>query len=47
MENIIWSDESRYKLFHSDGRQKVWPQSHERYLPECLRKTVQGDGGQL
>ena len=43
-KNIIWSDESRYKLFYSDGRQKIWRQSYERYLPECLRKTVQGDG---
>ena len=44
---VIWSDESRFRLFYSDARQKVWRQTNERYLPECLRKSIQGDGGSI
>ena len=44
-KSIIFSDESKFNLFHSNGRIKVWRQSHERYLPECTQKTIQGFGG--
>ena len=38
-KNIIFSDESKFNLFHSDGRVKVWRRPNERYLPECTRKA--------
>ena len=38
---------SKFNLFHSNGRVKFWRQSHERYLPECTQKTIQGCGGSI
>ena len=46
-KDIIWSDESRFKLYHSDGRLKVWRQRNEKFLNECIRKTVKWDGGSI
>ena len=46
-KSIIFSDESKFNLFHSDGRVKDWRQSYERYLPECTQKTIQGCGGSI
>ena len=46
-KNIIFSDESRFKLFCCDGRTKVWRRAKERFLPECTQKTVQGGSGSL
>ena len=39
-ENIIWTDESSFKLFRADGKLRVWRESKEKYLPECTAKTV-------
>ena len=44
---ILFSDESKFNLYHSDGRIRVWRQSHERYLPECTQGTVRGGGGSV
>ena len=46
-KNVVFSDESKFNLFHSDGRVKIWRQPHERYHPGCTTKTVQGFGGSL
>ncbi len=45
--NIIWSDESRFSLFKSDGRVWVWRQKHERYNHDCVVPTVKYEGGSL
>ena len=42
--NVIWSDESRYKLFNHDGRQSVWRLTSEKYIPECMLRTVREGG---
>ena len=42
---VLWSDESRYTLFQSDGRAWVLRTSGERLFPECIVPTVKFGGG--
>lgn len=42
--NVIWSDESRFQLFHADGRHRVWRTPHEAMDPACQVGTVQAGG---
>jgi len=44
-KKVIWSDESRYTLFQSDGRTRVWRLPKERYDVECVILTVKHGGG--
>lgn len=44
---IIWSDESRYNLYHNDGRQRVWRQPKEKYDVDCLVPTFKHGGGSI
>ncbi len=45
-KNVVWSDESRFLLRHSDGRVRIWRREHESMDPSCLVSTVQaGYGG--
>mgnify|MGYP003466449606 CR=1 len=46
-QKIIWSDESRFTLFHSDGRQFAWRRSDERFHPDCVLPTVKYGGGSI
>ncbi|GIY13323.1 transposable element Tcb1 transposase [Caerostris darwini] len=46
-KRILWSDESRFTLFRSDGRVWVWRLPGERLLPECVVPTVKFSGGGL
>ena len=46
-KDVIFSDESKFNFFHSDGRVKVWRQAHERYHPDCTANTIKGFGGSL
>ncbi len=43
--NVVWSDESRFLLWHSDGRVRIWRKEHESMDPSCLVSTVQAGGG--
>ncbi|CAF3709059.1 unnamed protein product [Rotaria sp. Silwood1] len=45
--SILWSDESKFNLFGSDGRQIVWRQPHEAMKRECLQPTVKYGGGSV
>ena len=40
---VIWSDESKFLLFESDGRRWVWRQPHEKYDVDCLVPTVKSN----
>jgi len=40
---VIWSDESKFLLFESDGRRWVWHQPHEKYDVDCLVPTVKSN----
>lgn len=42
---VAWSDESRYTLFSTDGRRRVWRLPHEALDPSCMVPTVQASGG--
>ncbi|KAJ8891751.1 hypothetical protein PR048_004304 [Dryococelus australis] len=45
-KSVLWSDESRFTLFRSDGRVWVWRLLGERLLPECVVPTRKfGSGG--
>ncbi len=46
-EQIIWSDESRFRLHGSDKTQLVWRKSGERLKESCIKKTVKFGGGSL
>ena len=39
-EIVIWSDESKFKLFGSDGIVMVWRTPKEEYDPHCIVPTV-------
>jgi len=43
--NIIWSDESKFNLYHSDRRQRVWRMPKEKYDADCLLPTFKHGGG--
>ena len=44
---IIWSDESKFNLFGSDGRVYVRRRAGEEFLPECINQTVKFGGGSV
>ena len=45
--NVIWSDESSFTMFLTNGRVHVWCQPKELHNPECLVLTVKGSGGSV
>ena len=40
----MWSDESRFRLFQSDGRNKVWRKRGHRLLQQNIVQTHSGGG---
>ncbi len=44
-KNVAWSDESRFLLWHSDGRVRIWRKEHESMDPSCLVSMVQAAAG--
>ena len=44
---IVWSDESKFNLFGSDGRVYIRRRVGEDYLPECVQSTVKFGGGSV
>ncbi len=44
---MVWSDESRFALFESDSRVKVWRNPGEAYNKDCIQPTVKFDGGSV
>jgi hypothetical protein len=44
-KKVIWSDESRFTLFQSDGRTRVWRLPKEKYDVDCIVPTVKHGGG--
>ena len=46
-KQIIWSDESKFNVFGSDGRSYCWKRPDERLLDHHVRPTVKHGGGSL
>ncbi|CAB4382790.1 unnamed protein product [Rhizophagus irregularis] len=46
-KQVVWSDESRFALFESDGRVKVWRSPGEAYNKDCIQPTVKFGGGSV
>jgi hypothetical protein len=44
-KRVIWSDESRYTMWRSDGRVWVWPMPGGQYLPASVVPTAKFGGG--
>ena len=46
-DNILWSDESKFNLFGSDGKVMVWRMPKEEFDPKCAVPTVKHTGGNV
>ncbi|KAJ8890933.1 hypothetical protein PR048_010442 [Dryococelus australis] len=46
-KHVAWSDESRYRLFRTDGSVRVWCKLNEAMNPGCQQGTVQAGGGSV
>ena len=46
-KKIIWSDESKFTLFRSDGREHVWRRVNEKYHADRVRPCVKYGGGNV
>jgi transposase len=46
-DTIVWSDESEFNLFGSDGRIMVWRSRDEEFDPKCTVPTVKHGGGSV
>lgn len=44
---VIWSDESKFNLFGSDGKVIVWRSPKEEFNPRCTVPTVKHGGGNV
>ena len=45
--NVIWSDESKFNLFGSDGKVMAWRSTKEELEPRCTVPTVKHGGGNV
>ena len=46
-ESVIWSNESKFNLFGSDGKVMVWRTPGEEFDPKCTVPTVKHAGGSV
>ena len=44
---VLWSDESKFKLFRSDRKVVLWRSPKEEFGPECTIPTVKHGGGNV
>ncbi len=45
--HVLWSDETKLKLFGSHGVKRVWRQPGEEYKDKCVLPTVKYGGGSV
>ena len=45
--NVIWSDESKFNLFVSDGKVMIWRSTKKELEPRCTVPTVKHGGGNV
>ena len=46
-KDVLWSDESKFNLFGSDGKVMVWRSKTEEFSPQCTVPTVKHHGGSV
>jgi len=46
-DNILWSDESKFNVFHADGRKRVWRLPIQAFKRQNLKPTVKHGGGSV
>ena len=46
-KHVLWSDESIFNLFVSDGKIMVWRSTMEEYDHKCTVPTVKHNGGSV
>ncbi|CAF1467247.1 unnamed protein product [Rotaria magnacalcarata] len=46
-DEVVWSDESKFNLFGSDGKVMVWRTTKEELNPMCTVPTVKHGGGNV
>ena len=46
-KHVLWSDESKFNLFGSDGKTIVWRSTTEAFNPKCTLPTIKHNGGSL
>ena len=46
-KHVLWSDESKFNLFGSDGKIMVWRSMMEEHHPKCTVPTVKHNGGSV
>lgn len=44
-KHVLWSDESKFNMFRSDGKTMVWRKTTEEFDPKCTVPTVKHSGG--
>ncbi|GFW92486.1 transposable element Tc1 transposase [Trichonephila clavipes] len=44
---VLWSDESRFTVWQSDGRVWVWRMPDERFFSDCIMPIVKFGGGSI
>jgi len=44
-KKVLWSDESKFNVFGSDGRKRVWREKNQALRPRYLSATVKHGGG--
>ena len=45
--SVLFSDESKFRVFHSDGRDRCWRRRNERYADCCINEVDRWGGGGL
>lgn len=46
-DRVLWSDESKFNIFGSDGKVMVWRSPKEEFDPKCTVPTVKHGGGNV
>lgn len=46
-DTVIWSDESKFTVFPSNGRVMVWRNTEEAFDPKCIAPTVKHGGASV